>query len=323
MITVQSFLSSTLNTVDAVIGNFVNIAYTHFIQANAGVITLLFTFYVMLLGYQFLHHNHHFNLSTVTRHIVVMLCVYGLVMNWKLYHLFVYKIFTNEPGNVADILVNSAGKLQSGGNIAQALDGIYLTIINTAMEFLHQVNFSPAGAVFILYAFLVFIIGTLMCVFALLLFIYAKMMMAIALALGPIFILLILWESTKGLFSAWLNILVTIALIPIVTSAILVLMLSVINVTLPGVSQPIDQLQFYGIAPFLGLSLATTMLLSQVFRICSALGGGITLVSLSAGAMIATSALQKSGVAGTSRWIGNWAKQRANVVRNRIRSKSS
>jgi len=317
MITVNSFLSSTLNTVDAVIGNFVSIAYTHFIQANSGVITALFTLYVMLLGYQFLHHNHHFNLSTVTRHIVVMLCVYGMVMNWKLYHLFVYKIFTTEPGNIADILVNSAGKFQSGGTIAQALDGIYAAVINAATELLGQVNFSAAGLAFIVYAILVFVIGTVMCVFALLLFIYAKMMMAVALALGPIFILFILWEPTKGMFSAWLNILVTIALIPIVTSSILVLMLSVINVTLPSINQPTDNLQFYGIAPFLGLSLATSMLLSQVFRICSALGGGITLASISAGAVIAASALQKSGVAAASRWAANGLVNRARQMKKR------
>lgn len=320
MIIVNSFLSSTLNTVDAVIGHFVNTAYTHFIQANAGVITMLFTLYVMLLGYQFLHHHPHFNLSTVTRHIVVMLCVYGLVMNWQLYHLFIYRIFTEEPAHIADILVNASGKLQSGESIAQALDGIYSATIDAAAGFMGQINFSASGLAFIVYAILVFVIGTLMCVFALLLFIYAKMMMAIALALGPIFILFILWDATKGLFTAWLNKLITIALIPIVTSAILVLMLSVIHVTLPNINQPVDHLQFYGIAPFLGLSLATTMLLAQVFRICSALGSGITLASLSAGAMIATSALQRSGVAGASRFAGNLAKNRA---RNLMRSKRS
>ena len=54
MITVNSFFSGTLNTVDAVIGNFVNTAYAHFMQANSGVITLLFTVYVMFFGYQFI-----------------------------------------------------------------------------------------------------------------------------------------------------------------------------------------------------------------------------------------------------------------------------
>jgi len=53
MITNNNFFSSTLNTVDAVIGNFVNTAYVHFVQANVDVITLLFTLYVMVMGYRF------------------------------------------------------------------------------------------------------------------------------------------------------------------------------------------------------------------------------------------------------------------------------
>jgi type IV secretion system protein VirB6 len=307
---VDSFLSSTLNTVDAVIGHFVSTAYANFIEANAGLITLLFTFYVMVLGYRFLYHHHHFNMSDVIRHFIVMICVYALVMNWKLYHLFVYQIFTTEPGNIAQILVNTSGHLQAESSIARSLDNIYESILHAAVGLFGEINFSIAGLAFIFYAILIFLIGTLMCVFALLLFIYAKMMMAIMLALGPIFITFILWDATKGLFSAWLNQLITIALIPIITSAILVLMLSVINVTLPHLNQPVEQLQFYGIAPFLGLALATTLLLAQVFRICSALGGGITLSSISTGAAIAASVLQKSGVAGASRYAGNWLKNK-------------
>ena len=295
MITVDSFFSGTLNTVDAVIGDFVSNAYINFIQANTSVITMLFTVYVMMIGYQFLSHNHHFDLSIVIKRLIVMLCVYGLVMNWSLYHLFVYNIFTNEPGNIAHTLMSAAKDTPS--NIIETLDAIYATVINTSSGFFGEVSFSASGLAFIFYGALVFIIGSLMCVFALLLFIYAKMMMAVSLALGPLFVLFFMWDATRGLFSAWLNKLVTIALIPIVTSAILVLMLSVIKVTLPHLNQPAEDMQFYGIAPFLGLSLTTTMILAQVLRICSALGGGITLSSLSLGASIASSVMHKTGLA--------------------------
>lgn len=318
MITVDTFFSGTLNTVDAVVGNFVSNAYTHFIEANTGVITSLFTVYVMFIGYQFIHHNHHFNLSTVMKHLVVLLCVYGLVMNWHLYHLFIYNIFTKEPGNIAQVLINSAGALQGDTSIAHALDAIYAAVCNATVRLFGQVNFSVSGMGFIAYAGLVFVIGTLMCIFALLLFIYAKMMMAIALALGPIFILFILWETTKGMFSAWLSKLITIALIPIVTSAILVLMLSVINVTLPNIDTKVETMQFYGIAPFLGLCLATTLILSQVFRICSSLGGGISLASISAGAAIAKSAIEKSGLAAAGRGTANLAKRQAGKLKRRM-----
>jgi type IV secretion system protein VirB6 len=307
MITSESFLSSTLNTVDAVINQFVSTAYQQLLHANTGVITLLFTLYVMLLGYQFLVH-HHVHLHTIMKQLILMLCVYGLVMNWHLYHLFVYRIFTIEPENIANILVNAADGSFAGKSIAQALDGIFMAVLDTASALFSQVSFSASGLSFIVYALLVLVIGTLMCLFALLLFIYAKMMMAISLALGPIFILFILWEPTRGLFSAWLNKLITIALVPIVTSTILVLMLSVIQVTLPAIHQPIEQLQFYGLAPFLGLTLATTMILFQVLRICSALGGGITLASLSMGHEIGRQALQKSGVASASRGLMGWTR---------------
>lgn len=317
MITANSFISTTLNTVDAVIGDLVHTAYVHFVQANAGVITLLFTVYVMFLGYQFVHHHHHFNMSTVMRQLIVMVCVFGMVMNWQLYQLFVYNIFTNEPGNIASILVSSSSKPVSGG-IVGALDTVFESIINATTGFFGQVGFNASAIAFVCYGLLVFIIGSLMCVFALLLFIYAKMMMAVILALGPIFILFFMWESTKGLFTAWLNTLITLALIPIVTSGIMMLMLSVINVTLPKVNLPPESLQFFGIAPFLGLSLATTLILSQVFRICSSLGGGITLASLSAGAAIASTAMNKSGIAWAGRSMMNWSQNKVRQIKRKM-----
>ncbi len=317
MISADAFFSDSLHTVDIVISDFVSKTYEHFIGANTGLITLLFTLYVMLLGYRFINHDHHFHLGHMMRHLIVMLCVYGLVMNWHLYHLFVYNIFTNEPGNIAKVLVDAAGHLKAGTNIAEALDKIYAAVIRASTVFFGQLSFSSAGIAFFFYGVLVFLIGTLLCVFALLLFIYAKMMMAISLALGPIFILFVMWDATKGIFTAWLNKLITLALIPIVTSAVLVLMLSVINVTLPQINQPIDTMQFYGIAPFLGLTLATTLILSQVFRISSALGGGISIASLSQGLEIAKSTLNASGITPAARQVAQWSSQK--VLKNHKR----
>jgi len=250
------------------------------------------------------------------KHIVVMSCVYGMVMSWHLYNLLVYNIFTNEPGHIAQVLIDSAGHAQPGESIAKALDGIYEAVINATMGFFGQVSFTSLA--FAIYGVLVFVIGTALCVLALLLFIYAKMMMAVSLALGPIFILFILWEQTKNMFTAWLNKLITLALIPIVTSSILALMLSVINVTLPNMNQPIDDLRFYGIAPFLGLTLTTTLILSQVFRICSALGGGITLVSLSKGVEIARASVNQSGVKQASQKAATWSRNKINKTKQRL-----
>jgi len=318
MISVNTFFSDTLNTVDAVIANFVNNAYQNFIQANASIITLLLTVYVIFIGYRFLNHDHHFNMNQIMRHMIIMLIVYGMVMNWELYNIFVYNIFTNEPGNIAKVLVNSAGH-QSSEGLSQALDSVYKAVMDAVGGFFGQASFSGTGIAFFFYGILVYVIGSLMCIFALVLFIYSKMMMAVSLALGPIFILFYLWDTTKGMFSAWLQKLFTLALIPIVTSAILMLMLSVINVTLPSMNQPAESMQFYGIAPFLGLSLATTLILSQVLQICSALGGGITIASVPKAADITQTALSVSGITPAfNKLTGSSAKK--NISRSQSRS---
>ena len=201
---------------------------------------------------------------------------------------------------------------------ASALDGIYEAVLNAVAGFFGQISFSPTGLAFIFYGILVYFIGMLLCVYALLLFIYAKMMMAISLALGPVFLLFIMWEPTKGLFSAWINNLITIALIPVITSAVLVLMLSVINVTLPHLNLPVEEMQFVGIAPFLGLCLTTILILSQVLRISSSLGGGIALAGMSSGAGMVSTAWNKSDMPQHVRNLGNiGSKRTTSIYRNR------
>lgn len=295
MISVNTFFTDTLNTVDNVIGAFVHSAYSNLIQSNAAVITAAFTLYVVILGYRFLTHTLNADLMTITRHMVIMLCVYGLIMSWSLYNLFIYNIFTNEPGQIAQVLIDSSGQLRPGETTAQALNAIFEAVFQACRGFLGHAGFSASGIAFAFYALIVFVIGMFLCTVALLMFIYAKMAMAIGLALGPIFILFLLWEATRELFAAWIRKLVTVALIPIVTSAVLALMLSVINVTLPLVKLPPESQQFSGIMPFLGLSLATAFILTQVYSFCSSLAGGITLSNLSNAINLGKQATQYSG----------------------------
>jgi len=292
MILSDSIFSGVMNTVDAVMFDYVRDVYINFIQANASLITLLFTLSVMLMGYQFIS-QHSCEIWEVLRRIILMMCVYGLVMNWQLYHIFIYNIFTNEPARIAKVL---SGANHHSGNLFTALDGLFESMLNAMAGFFGQASFSASGMMFVVYGLIVLIISIPLIVYALLLFIYSKIMMAVGLALGPIFILCIMWDSVRGLFSAWLNMLITTALIPVITTAVLTLMLSVINVTLPQLNQPVEQMQLVGIAPFLVVCFTTVLILSQILHISSSLGGGITLSSLSTGAGIARNAWNTSGM---------------------------
>lgn len=275
----NSFFTSCLQIVDSVIGNFVDHVFHALISQHSGEITLCFTLYVILMGYRFATHTISADILTITKHLILMLIVYGLIMNFGLYNKFIYNIFTQEPESLAKAIVSNSGGTT---NISGALDNFYSIGIRTAKALLGAVKVTNLTPLF--YAAGVWLTTIVLAIAALLLFIYAKMAMAIGLALAPIFLIFMLWDSTRGLFNAWLNKLINFALVPIITCAILSLMLSVADKTLPNPDLPFEQQDLFGIAAFMVLSLATVSLLSRVFHICSALAGsGVSLGGITEG----------------------------------------
>lgn len=317
-ISVNSFITDTLNTVDSVIGHFVQTSYQNLVQSNASLITLLFTLYIMLMGYRFLTHTLQADIMTMMRQLIIMLIVYMLVMNWSYYNVFVYNVFTNEPGVIAQVLVNSAGQMTGGESTSQALDAIFQSGMKSASGLFMLSSFSNPQ--YLIYALLVWLATNILCIAALVIFIYAKMAMAIALALGPIFILFLLWDATRELFNAWLKKCVTFALIPIITSSLLALMLSIINITLPNIQLPPTQQQFTGIAPFLGLTLVTAFLLYQVKAMSAALGGGVNLANLGQAAQMGKNLLQSSGLTNAAKQGATSAKKGVSGAKEKIQT---
>lgn len=274
---VDSFITDALSEVDRVIGSFTHTVFNNLVNNNQTVITLCFTFYIMFLGYKFMTHTLSADIMTITRRIVVMLVVYALIMNLELFDMFLYKIFTQEPTEIAKVIV-SGGGAQDVGN---ALNDVYAHGMKTVKMFMGTANWHNIRP--ILYAIAVWIVTFATCIYALMLLIFAKMAMAIILALAPLFLIFILYDSTRGLFDSWLRQLINFGLVPIVTSAILALMLSIITRTLPDPTKPLDMQDFLTLIPFMSLSLTMLLLLSKVFHICSSLSHGFALSNFSKG----------------------------------------
>ena len=143
--------------------------------------------------------------------------------------------------------------------------------------------------------------------------------MAIALALGPIFLPFILWESTRGWFVSWLRKLFNFALIPIVTASILSLMLSVMDLVLPDLHRQATQgnPDFFTMGLFGGLSLVTAFLLKQSLSIASSLSGGLTLAALGQVGNMVSSALRTTGMNAAGRLAGKGIKAVGDAIAKR------
>jgi type IV secretion system protein VirB6 len=311
----HSFVTDTLTAVDNVINHFVQTVYLQLVQQHSGTLMLLCTLYILLLGYRFAMHTLSTDLSTMSRHLIVLTVVYGLIMNWPLYHLFIYNIFTNEPGYVAQIVVNSSGQFTPGETIAQALNHVYSAGMEAARQLFnaYSIQLFFCSVIVVCFTFLC-------CLTALGLLIYAKLAMAIGLALGPLFLPFILWESTRGWFVSWLRKLFNLALIPIVTASILALMLSVMNLVLPDLNQQAvkGNPNFFTITLFGGLSLITAFLLKQSLSIASSLSGGVTLAALSHVGSMVSSTLSATGMSAAARAAGKGLKSAGNAMAQKM-----
>jgi type IV secretion system protein VirB6 len=277
-INATSFFTDTINAVDQMIGNFVQTAYEHLIQNNEALITLLFTFYIMWIGYRILTHTLKGDLMSLTRHLGLMLVVYSLLLSWQLYNQFFYNIFTNEPQIIASVMTNSTGQ---GGSIDTVLNNVFNATLMAGGDLFAHTQWNhilPA-----ILGIIVLLGGSILCLAALALFIYAKVGMAIALALGPIFLCFFLFEPTKGFFNKWLNKLITFALFPIVISCILAFFLSLVNAVLPQIQVPAAVQGFKDISVFTGLCFVSFYFLWQVPSIAASLGGGMSLGGLREG----------------------------------------
>ncbi|TLY48698.1 MAG: type IV secretion system protein [Gammaproteobacteria bacterium] len=309
----QSFITDTLTAVDSVIGHYVQTVYLQLALQYNSTLLLLCTFYILLLGYRFSMHTLSADFSTISRHLMVLCIVYGLITNWSLYQLFVYNIFTNEPGHIAQVIVHSSNPLTSDESIAQALNQVYSTGMDASKKLF------TSGIKLFFCSIFIFAFTFLCCLTALGLLIYAKLAMAIALALGPIFLPFVLWESTRGWFVSWLRKLFNFALIPIVTASILSLMLSVMDLVLPDLNRQASQgnPDFFTMGLFGGLSLVTAFLLKQSLPIASSLSGGFTLAALGQVGNMVSSALKATGMNAAGRLAGKGIKAVGNAIANR------
>jgi hypothetical protein len=134
----QTFIIDLLNTVDLAIGNFVHSGYQNLVANNQTVITLLMTFYIAWLGYKFMMHTLSLEISVFARHLVLLIILYALLIDWNLFYTFFYNIFTNEPAVITETMINSIGNVNIGGeNTATALRAVGIKnekLINILME---------------------------------------------------------------------------------------------------------------------------------------------------------------------------------------------
>jgi len=254
--------------------------YAALSQESSGfpmLLTALLTVLVAILGYRLLLGRAQLQVGDLVLTAAKVGIVLALATRWDTYQLLVSDFLFDGPQHLANAMI--AG-VQSGGaaptnifeGLEQAIAAMQLYAANYAQQAPPQVSPLLGGAGF--GAFSLNLSATLLLLFTVGVLLVAKIVLGLLLAVGPIFLALLLFASTRGLFEGWLRACIAFALTPLATVMLLGFMLLMLEPLLVQIGELQARNEYDGAA------------VQAVFTLVLACGG-VSAGMLVASAMIA------------------------------------
>jgi type IV secretion system protein VirB6 len=234
-------------------------------------IVTLAVLYVMVWGYLQLTGQIEEPFGAGVKRIVMLAVVLGVTLNLWLYNTVIVDTFYNAPAQLAGAVVGA-------GDPVGTIDAIWESG-GTVAGNLWTKGSAWSGFGFLLAGAIVWCLIGLLCVYAMFLIALSNIALAVLLALGPLFIVMLFFDSTRRLFSAWIAQLANYALVTILTVMMAALLLQVVQSYAAQTAArgsailTVDALHMMLIA---GLVL---LILRQVMPIASSVAGGAALSS--------------------------------------------
>jgi type IV secretion system protein VirB6 len=287
---------SLLGTVDCNVQDLVQTGYATLFQPSGVFVTAMtavLTVYVALFGYRLMLGRAGLNVGDLALTAVKLGAVLALATQWGAYQAIVYRTLFFAPQQLADIVLHG---LRAHGS---ALDGNVFDGLQRA--FTDLTSFSPAqppgaappaptmgvngapasgGVLSTLLSkagfdsMLMLISAVILLLSSLGVLLACKVVLGFLLAVGPVFIALLLFDSTRGLFEGWLRASLGFALAPLAVTLLLGLALNLLE---PSLQQIEVMRQVNSYTPGVAFSV---MVLVVVFA-------GVSLGLVAAGAVIA------------------------------------
>jgi type IV secretion system protein VirB6 len=241
-------------------------------EALEPAIVTLATVYVAVWGYLQLTGRIDEALVTGIRRLVMLAVVLGGALHLWLYDSLIVDTFYRAPAELAAAVVGApvdpVATIDAIWNEGGAVAGF---LWSSGVHFIN-VGFVVAGCV-------VWVLMGLLCVYTMFLIALSSIALALLLALGPLFIALLLFDSTRRFFEAWLAQLANYALITILTVLVAALLLQIVQsyaaqtVALGNAITTVDALDMVLAA------VLVFLLMRQIMPIAASLAGGVSLSS--------------------------------------------
>jgi len=277
------FYEKALDVLDSALSAYIDATVANVIGAISGAAYTLLFIYVMLWGWSTLRGMISEPVTDGVTRVVRLALITSLAINVGVYNGFLANLLWQMPDAFAQAVVTGF----SNQSEPQYLDGLMSKLYDLGDAYWQVAN-AQGGLVpnlgLIAVALCVWIIGLATTAYGAFLLALAKIALAIILGIGPVFVLMLMFDATKRFFDAWIAQVLNYVFLVALTAAAIKLVMTVLDQYLsdaiaagvladPSISQAL---------PALALSAISCLILMQLPSIASSLAGGVAISTLSA-----------------------------------------
>ena len=239
-------------------------------QALEPAVVALATVYVMVWGYLQLTGRIDEPFVTGLRRLITLAVVLACGLRLWLYNSVLVDSFYRAPAELAGAIVGAQDPVATIDTIWERGGAVADFLWNNGGVFNGDFGYYVAGAV-------VWTLIGLLCVYSMFLIALSSIALAVLLALGPLFIALLLFDTTRRFFEAWLAQLANYALITILTVMVAALLLQVVQSYAVQTAARGPAIATVDALNMVLVAVLVFLLLRQIMPIASGLAGGIAL----------------------------------------------
>lgn len=228
--------------------------------------------YVMIWGYLQLTGQIEEPFVSGVKRIVTLAVILGCALNLWLYNGLIVDSFFNAPSQLAGVIVGAFDPVD-------IVDQILFEGGDAANLLFQKGGILDGNFAFYLAAFIVYLTVGVAAVYTMFLLSLSRIALSVLLALGPLFIALLLFDTTKRFFEAWIAQLANYAFIAILTVLVAALMLHVVTVAAQQAVADGGAIQIANGAKLCIAAGLTFLVMRQVMPIAAGLASGLALSS--------------------------------------------
>ena len=266
----MGFFASFWSWLNGQLAGYIGLNTARVAEALEPAVVTLATLYVMVWGYLQLMGRVDEPFVAGLRRLITLALVLGCALRLWLYNTLLVDTFYRAPAELAAAIVGAQDPVATIDAIWDRGGAVADYLWNNGGVFSGDFGYYVAGAV-------VWTLIGLLCVYTMFLIALSGIALAVLLALGPMFIALLLFDTTRRFFEAWLAQLANYALITILTVLVAALLLQIVESYAVQTAARGAAIATVDALDMVLVAVLVFLLLRQVMPIASGLAGGIAL----------------------------------------------